>query len=76
MGGRLQQYIGISGRAQSLLHFGPRVTPQLEATLEFETQNGIDTYSMRMFHAAGDTLVFAEESLGFLPRAIAPYWVI
>ncbi|MFM5945583.1 MAG: glycoside hydrolase family 15 protein, partial [Dolichospermum sp.] len=28
MAGRLQQYIGISGYAQSLLHFGPKVTPQ------------------------------------------------
>ncbi|MFM6859064.1 MAG: AAA family ATPase, partial [Dolichospermum sp.] len=26
MAGRLQQYIGISGYAQSLLHFGPKVT--------------------------------------------------
>ena len=31
MGERLQQYIGVSGRAQSLLHYGPKVTPQLEA---------------------------------------------
>lgn len=66
MGGRLQHYIGTSGRAQSLLHFGPKVTPQLEATLEFEVENGMDIYSMRLFHAAGDTLVFAEESLSFL----------
>lgn len=63
---RLQQYIGTSGRAQSLLHFGPKVTPQMEAQLEFEVNNGLDTYSMRLFHAAGDTLVFAEESLSFL----------
>jgi predicted ATPase len=66
MGGRLQQYIGASGRAQSLLHYGPKVTPQLEAGLEFEVENGVDTYSMRLFHAAGDKLVFAEETLNFL----------
>ncbi|MFM8004900.1 MAG: AAA family ATPase, partial [Dolichospermum sp.] len=36
MAGRLQQYIGISGYAQSLLHFGPKVTPQIEAKLEFD----------------------------------------
>ncbi|NOT62260.1 MAG: AAA family ATPase [Acidobacteria bacterium] len=65
MAGRLQQYIGTSGRAQSLLHFGPKVTPQLEAQLEFEVDNGMDTYSMRLFYAAGDTLVFAEELLRF-----------
>lgn len=66
MAGRLQQYIGTSGRAQSLLHFGPKVTPQMEAQLVFEAENGMDTYAMRLFHAAGDTLVFAEERLSFL----------
>ena len=66
MGERLQQFIGTSGHAQSILHFGPKVTPQLEAMLEFEVENGIDTYHMRLFHAAGDTLVFAEENLSFL----------
>lgn len=66
MGNRLQEYIGTSGRAQSLLHFGSKFTPQLEAKLEFETDNGRDWYSMRLFHAAGDTLVFADETLQFL----------
>lgn len=66
MAERLQQYIGTTGRAQSLLHFGPKVTPQMEARLEFEVDNGVDTYAMRLFHAAGDTLVFADESLSFL----------
>lgn len=65
MAGRFQQYIGTSGRAQSLLHFGPKTTPQIEARLEFEVPNGSDTYSMRLFHAAGDTLIFAEETISF-----------
>jgi predicted ATPase len=66
MAGRLQQYIATSGRAQSLLHYGPKVTPQINARLEFEVDNGVDTYTMRLFHAAGDTLVFTEESLSSL----------
>lgn len=66
MGGRFQYYIGTSGRAQSYLHFGPKITPQIEAKLEFEVDNGVDTYHMRLFHAAGDTLIFAEETLSFL----------
>lgn len=66
MGGRLQQYVAASGRAQSILHFGPKVSPQLEASLEFEVDNGTDTYHMRLFHAASDTLVFAEELLTFV----------
>lgn len=66
MGERLQQHIATVGRAQSVLHFGPKVTPQMEALLEFAAKNGTDTYRMRLFHAAGDTLVFAEEQLSFL----------
>src|SRR6266581_2860791 len=52
MGGRLQQYIGTTGRAQSLLHFGPKVTPELGTRLEFALDNAVDTYAMRLFHAA------------------------
>jgi predicted ATPase len=66
MAGRFQQYVGTSGRAQSLLHFGPKITLQIEAKLEFEVDNDIDTYYIRLFHAAGDTLIFAEETLSFL----------
>jgi predicted ATPase len=64
-GGRLQQFIATSGRAGSLLHYGPKVTPQMEARVVFEVDNGQDTYRMRLFHAAGDTLIFAEERLEF-----------
>ncbi|HLP90738.1 MAG TPA: AAA family ATPase [Nostocaceae cyanobacterium] len=69
---RLQQYIGVSGRSQSLLYFGPKVTPQIEARLELEFQGGIYTYDLRLFHAAGDTLIFAEEKLGFLGTSYSP----
>jgi len=71
MAGRLQQYIGTSGRAQSLLHFGPKVTPQIESRLEFEIPNALDTYAMRLFHAAGDSLIFADETLSFLQTGYA-----
>ncbi|WP_016953196.1 AAA family ATPase [Anabaena sp. PCC 7108] len=63
MAGRLQQYIGISGYAQSLLHFGAKITPQIEAKLEFEFHDAPYAYNLRLFHAAGDTLIFAEETL-------------
>jgi predicted ATPase len=65
MGERLQTYVGTMGRAQSILYFGPKTTLQLEGRLEFEVENGHDWYEMRLFHAAGDSLVFADESLKF-----------
>src|SRR5260370_21963661 len=63
--GRLQEYIGKTGRGQSILHFGPKVTPQLEAGLEFEERDVLDTYYMRLFHAANDILLFADETLDY-----------
>ena len=62
MAGRLQQFIGSAGRAQSLLHYGPKTTPQIEACLVFDAEQGTNTYTMRLFHAAGDTLIFADET--------------
>ena len=66
MAGRLREYVASTGHATSNLHFGPRVTLQMEAELEFETDTmDVDTYRIRLFHAAGDSLVFAEECLSF-----------
>ena len=67
MAERLQQHVASTGHATSNLYFGPKVTPQLEAELTFETDTGhVDTYTMRLFHVAGDSLIFAQESLSFL----------
>lgn len=71
MGGRLQQYVAATGRATANLHFGPKKTPQLEAELEFDVDNGTNTYrmglshGMGLSHAAGDSLIFAEETISF-----------
>ena len=65
MGDRLQQYIGTSGRAHSLLYGGPKKTREIEAGLEFEVSNGVDTYKMRLVYVTGDTLMFAEEDVSF-----------
>ena len=65
MAGRLQHHVGTTGRATANLHFGPKITPQLEAKMVFAVDNGTDTYQMRLFHASGDSLIFAEETLSF-----------
>lgn len=67
MSGRLQRYVGTTGHAQSILHFGPKVTPQMDAQLEFETENSVECYGLRLQYAAGDTLIYAEENLSFTP---------
>jgi predicted ATPase len=58
MAGRLQHYVGTTGRAQSLLHFGPKVTPQMEAQLELpaliivdEPALGLHPYALNVIAA-------------------------
>ncbi len=65
MGGRLQKHIGVTGRATANLHFGPKKTESLEAEMTFEVANGSDVYRMKLAHAAGDSLIFVEETLSF-----------
>src|SRR5438445_425547 len=48
MAAHLQTYIAEGGRAQSVLHYGPKLTPQMAATLEFETDQGLNTYHQRL----------------------------
>ena len=64
MAGHLQEYVGRMGQSQSVLHFGPKVTPQLEGFLGFQVGDGIASYRFRLFHAANDSLIFADETLG------------
>jgi predicted ATPase len=64
-GERLQTYIGQSGGADSVLHFGSKVTRRIEAELKFETETGHSQYAVSLAHAAPDSLIFTEEKLLF-----------
>ncbi len=67
--GRLQQYISSMGHAHALLHYGPKITPRLEATLVFHgIKKPVDqnTYRFVLSRVEVDTLAFAEETLGLL----------
>lgn len=59
--GNLQFYIGKVGGANALLYYGAATTPQIQAHLTFRTDSGLNEYAFRLFHAAQDTLIFAEE---------------
>jgi predicted ATPase len=69
MGERLQLFIGASGAAHSILHYGTKVTQQITCKLHFDADGAKDIYSMRLFYAAVDTLIFAEEQLEYKLRA-------
>ena len=68
--GNLQIRVAELGGANTLLHDGSRRTPQIEASIQIETDRGTNEYAFRLFHAAGDTLVFAEERYGFSPENV------
>lgn len=68
----LQLFIGESGGANSLLYYGSKTTPQMSATLDFETDAGSNCYSMRLVSAAGDSLIFADEQILFIKKGTYP----
>lgn len=59
----LQVFIGENGYASSLLYYGSKRTPKLTAELFFSDENADDKYSFTLAHAAGDTLIFTEETI-------------
>jgi predicted ATPase len=63
--GQLQTYVATLGGASAILHIGAAITREIEATLSLATDSGRNEYGLRLFHAAGDTLVFAEEWFRF-----------
>ena len=63
--GNLQTHVAKLGGANAVLHDGVSTTPQCDAHIEIESDRGLNEYRFRLFHAAGDTLVFAEEAYRF-----------
>jgi predicted ATPase len=70
----LQGFVATSGGANSLLHYGARVTPQIEAALQFESHDSDNEYRMRLGHAAEDTLIFLEERISFQKEGYPKPW--
>ena len=74
LGMRLQSHIEQAGGANSLLHYGSKRSPSLEAELTFETDTGLSKYVVRLVYAAVDRLIFSEERIHFLREGLmVPY---
>lgn len=54
-------YVGLEGGASRMLHDGPDTTPQMEGAVRIASTGGQNQYAFRLFFAAGDTLIFADE---------------
>ncbi len=61
----LSKDVGQKGGASKLLHDGPDRTREIEAELTIGTDAGENQYMFRLFFAADDTLIFADERYRF-----------
>lgn len=61
----LRRFVGEAGGASTLLHYGPKVTPQISLRLDFSQETGENAYVVRLGHAAHDALIFLEETVEF-----------
>lgn len=52
--GALQEYIGKSGFADSLLYYGSKETSRLQAEILFTSSTARDNYKFTLSHARGD----------------------
>jgi predicted ATPase len=63
--GRLQVHVGTVGGAESLLHYGSKQTPAVEANYRFTADLGQSNYLLKLIPAAENTLIIAVEQLLF-----------
>ena len=69
----LRVYVGERGGASKLLHDGPGITREIEADLTFQTDAGENQYYFRLFYAADDQLIYADERYRFSrPGSVSP----
>ncbi|MCB9763030.1 MAG: AAA family ATPase [Alphaproteobacteria bacterium] len=61
--GQLRRFVGESGGASALLHYGPKVTPELSFQLDFVQEPHENTYEVLLGYGAGDRLVFLDEQV-------------
>lgn len=61
----LRDFVGRSGAASSVLHYGPKTTSQLKAHLSFQATNGVTDYEVALAYASGDSLIFTDEIVRF-----------
>lgn len=66
MSGSLQTYIGENGFADAFLYYGSKTTDCIKAKLQFSDDESQNEYSFRLAYAAGDSMIFTEETISFL----------
>ncbi len=70
--GSLQRFVGESGGASSLLHYGPKRTQAIGVELDFVQNGHRNRYLARLGFAAGDQLMYLDEVVGFAADEAGP----
>lgn len=65
MSGSLQTYIGENGFADAFLYYGSKTTDCIKAKLRFSDEESENEYAFRLAFAAGDSLIYTEETISF-----------
>lgn len=65
MSGSLQTYIGENGFADAFLYYGSKNTDCIKAKLRFSDEESENEYAFRLAFAAGDSLIYTEETILF-----------
>lgn len=65
MSGSLQTYIGENGFADAFLYYGSKNTDRIKAKLTFSDVNSTNDYTFHLAYAAGDSLIYTEETISF-----------
>lgn len=65
MSGSLQTYIGENGFADAFLYYGAKNTDCIKAKLRFSSEDSNNEYAFRLAYAAGDSMIYTEESISF-----------
>lgn len=66
--GSLQNFVAEAGGASSLLHYGPKRTQAVGIELDFAQPQGRNRYAARLGFAAGDRLMYLDESVGYAKK--------
>jgi predicted ATPase len=69
---RLQEYVARQGGAARILHYGPKISPDLAMRLDFD-RNGFG-YSFTLAPSANDTLFFTREATHFRGDHLKDQW--
>lgn len=69
MSGSLQNFVESNGSGQSFLHYGPKITGQIDGKLELENNGFNDDYEFTLSYATPDRLIISSESVTYYRKS-------